>query len=88
MQDNETLLKECLKIIDSFLSDPKLSTAERRGLIPPVDFYEPVKWKELGLLDYLQFIKNPMDLTTIKVGSPSCLLRLEQTAKQRVQRSL
>lgn len=88
MQDNETLLKECLKIIDSFLSDPKLSTAERRGLIPLVDFYEPVKWKELGLLDYLQFIKNPMDLTTVKAGFPLSLLPLEQTAEQRVQRPL
>lgn len=81
MQDNETLLKECLKIIDSFLSDPKLSKEERRGLIHLVDFYEPVKWKELGLLDYLQFIKNPMDLTTVKVSPPSSFLSLEQTAE-------
>lgn len=77
MQDNETLLKECLKIIESFLADPKLSTADRKGLIALVDFYEPVKWKELGLLDYLQFIKNPMDLTTVKVCSPSSSLPLE-----------
>jgi singapore isolate B (sub-type 7) whole genome shotgun sequence assembly, scaffold_4 len=81
MQDNETLLKECLKIIDSFLSDPKLSKEERRGLIHLVDFYEPVKWKELGLLDYLQFIKNPMDLTTVKVSPPFFFLSLEQTAE-------
>ena len=26
-----------------------------------------MKWKELGLIDYLQVIKNPMDLTTVKV---------------------
>lgn len=32
-----------------------------------VDFWEPVKWQELGLFDYLEIIKNPMDLTTIKV---------------------
>ena len=32
-----------------------------------VDFWEPVKWQELGLFDYLEIIKNPMDLTTVKV---------------------
>ena len=36
-----------------------------------MDFYEPVKWEALGLYDYLQIIKDPMDLTTIKVGSVS-----------------
>ncbi|CBK24076.2 uncharacterized protein [Blastocystis hominis] len=56
MELQAPLLKECLNLIVSFLKDPDL-----------IDFYEPVKWKELGLIDYLQVIKNPMDLTTVKV---------------------
>eukprot|EP01032_Pedospumella_encystans_P000610 gene610-703_t len=29
-------------------------------------FREPVDWKAMGLLDYLNIVKNPMDLGTIK----------------------
>lgn len=29
-------------------------------------FLEPVPWKEIGLLDYLDVIKNPMDFQTVK----------------------
>ena len=31
------------------------------------EFREPVKWKELGLMNYLQIIKRPMDLKTLRV---------------------
>ena len=46
---------EMLKIITKLLSrrDSEL-------------FREPVKWKELGLVDYVEVIKTPMDLGTIK----------------------
>ncbi|GMI34111.1 hypothetical protein TeGR_g12756 [Tetraparma gracilis] len=29
-------------------------------------FRHPVEWKELGLFDYPQIVKNPMDLTTVQ----------------------
>lgn len=32
-----------------------------------VDFKYPVRWKELGLLDYPNVIKQPMDFVTIEV---------------------
>jgi hypothetical protein len=33
---------------------------------PTVPFREPVDWKGLGLYDYPQIIKKPMDLGTVK----------------------
>jgi hypothetical protein len=33
---------------------------------PAVPFREPVDWKGLGLYDYPQIIKKPMDLGTVK----------------------
>lgn len=42
---------------------------------PAGPFLEPVKWKEWGLLDYPKIIKNPMDLSTVKVGA-SCRARV------------
>ena len=35
-------------------------------------FRTPVKWKELGLLDYPKVVKQPMDLTTISVSALRC----------------
>ena len=35
-------------------------------------FRTPVKWKELGLLDYPKVVKQPMDLTTIRVTTLCC----------------
>ncbi|KAK8824424.1 hypothetical protein WA577_006821 [Blastocystis sp. JDR] len=54
----DDLLEECHSLVVSYLSDNRL-----------VDFWEPVKWQELGLFDYLEIIKNPMDLTTVKVDN-------------------
>ena len=30
------------------------------------EFREPVPWKELGLTDYPEIVKNPMDLRTVR----------------------
>jgi bromodomain-containing factor 1 len=35
-------------------------------------FNEPVDWEGLGLLDYPEIVKNPMDLATIQVPD-NCL---------------
>jgi hypothetical protein len=32
-----------------------------------IAFREPVDWRNLGLDDYLDFVKHPMDLGTIKI---------------------
>ena len=48
-------MDQMLKIVCSTL-------ARRESLI----FREPVDWKNLGLLDYLQVVEKPMDLGTIK----------------------
>lgn len=44
-----------------------------KGLIESIEadrnsdvFREPVDWEEMGLLDYPQIVKNPMDLSTCK----------------------
>lgn len=44
-----------------------------KGLIETIEndrnadvFREPVDWEEMGLLDYPQIVKNPMDLSTCK----------------------
>lgn len=44
-----------------------------KGLIESIDndrysepFLEPVDWEKMGLLDYPQIVKNPMDLATCK----------------------
>ena len=39
-----------------------------------VDFKYPVRWKELGLLDYPNVIKQPMDLGTISVLTNYCII--------------
>ena len=46
---------EMYKIVCSMISRPESSA-----------FREPVDWKAMGLLDYLNIVKNPMDLGTIK----------------------
>jgi hypothetical protein len=45
------------KIVCSMISRPE-----------SMAFREPVQWKLLGLIDYLDVIKQPMDLGTIKIG--------------------
>ena len=72
MQPTGSLLQSCVGIIQSFLEDPKLGKWVKWSDYSLVDFYEPVKWEELGLYDYLQYIKTPMDLTTVKVSLPLC----------------
>jgi hypothetical protein len=56
----ETALKEalefCGRLLDNFLCEEKT-----------VAFHEPVNWKELGLYDYPNVIKEPMDLGTMRV---------------------
>ena len=51
-KDDHTRLKECLNDIEE---DPK-----------SYEFREPVPWKELGLTDYPEIIKKPMDLRTVR----------------------
>ena len=51
-KEDHTRLKECLNNIEE---EPK-----------SYEFREPVAWKELGLTDYPEIIKKPMDLGTIK----------------------
>lgn len=46
---------EMYKIVCSMISRPESSA-----------FREPVDWKAMGLLDYLNIVKSPMDLGTIK----------------------
>lgn len=72
MQSTESILEDCEKIIDSFLEDPKL-----------IDFYEPVKWEALGLYDYLQVVKKPMDLSTVKVFKGNSNITLRKTSLRR-----
>ena len=50
----DTLLS-MLKIVTSIMSRPESKV-----------FHDPVDWKGLGLTDYPEIIKNPMDLGTIK----------------------
>lgn len=58
-----------LKYCANFLKD--LFTKKHEAYAWP--FYTPVDAEELGLYDYLDIIKQPMDLTTIKVWlSISC----------------
>jgi hypothetical protein len=51
-KNDHSRLKECLNDIEE---DPK-----------SYEFREPVPWKELGLTDYPEIIKKPMDLRTVR----------------------
>lgn len=51
-KEDHSRLKECLNNIEE---DPK-----------SYEFREPVAWKELGLTDYPEIIKKPMDLKTVR----------------------
>jgi hypothetical protein len=50
-------LQECFRI---------LKAIEEKSDAGP--FMEPVDWQSLGLLDYPQIIKTPMDLGTVEVS--------------------
>jgi hypothetical protein len=52
VKEDHQRLKECLNDIEE---DPK-----------SYEFREPVPWKELGLSDYVEIIKKPMDLRTVR----------------------
>jgi hypothetical protein len=55
----DTILKEeDVAVFTKIISDIKL-------LPDSFNFHEPVKFKEWGLVDYPQIIKNPMDLSTV-----------------------
>jgi hypothetical protein len=51
-------LTKITQIIEAIEADPK-----------SLDFLEPVDTVSLGLDDYLTIIKNPMDISTVKVTS-------------------
>ena len=51
-KEHHSILKEALNAIEE---DPK-----------SYEFREPVAWKELGLTDYPEIIKKPMDLRTVR----------------------
>ena len=51
-KEDQTRLKDCLNHIEE---EPN-----------SYDFREPVPWKELGLNDYPEIIKKPMDLRTVR----------------------
>ena len=67
LSSHEQLLQDCYSLVLSFLNDKKLGMAFLIAFNYLEEFWEPVKWKELGLYDYLDRIKNPMDLTTMRV---------------------
>ena len=52
---------EMLKIVCSMIARPE-----------SLAFREPVDWKLLGLTDYLDVVKQPMDLGTIKKNIETC----------------
>jgi hypothetical protein len=55
MASKEAGYPEMLKILASIMSRPE-----------SVVFHEPVDWEGLGLVDYPDIVKNPMDLGTVK----------------------
>nr|ADD95738.1 predicted protein [uncultured organism MedDCM-OCT-S04-C2] len=50
------------EFMDQMLKIVSSTIARRESLI----FREPVDWKALGLTDYIQIVKTPMDLGTVK----------------------
>jgi hypothetical protein len=48
------------------LSLPNILVFSWAFIFSAVPFREPVDWKGLGLYDYPQIIKKPMDLGTVK----------------------
>jgi hypothetical protein len=55
MANKEPSYAEMLKILTSIMSRPESGV-----------FHEPVDWEGLGLVDYPDIVKNPMDLGTVK----------------------
>ena len=66
MAENEQSFTEMLRIICSIISRPESDA-----------FRAPVDWQALGLFDYLDIVKQPMDLGTIKkkieIGHYQCV---------------
>jgi hypothetical protein len=52
-------------ITDEDLNKLKKIIADIKSHPNSIPFIEPVNYKELGLVDYVQIIKKPMDLSTV-----------------------
>ncbi|CAG2246155.1 unnamed protein product [Mytilus edulis] len=60
-------LENCMKLVDDLLSE------KHQSYIWP--FYQPVDQTALGLYDYFEIVKKPMDLSTIKNNLECCLYK-------------
>ncbi|XP_076071391.1 methionine adenosyltransferase 2 subunit beta-like isoform X2 [Mytilus galloprovincialis] len=65
MQDVD--LENCMKLVDDLLSE------KHQSYMWP--FYQPVDPIALGLYDYFELVKKPMDLSTIKNNLECCLYK-------------
>ncbi|XP_071127682.1 bromodomain-containing protein 2-like [Mytilus edulis] len=65
MQDVD--LENCMKLVDDLLSE------KHQSYMWP--FYQPVDPIALGLYDYFEIVKKPMDLSTIKNNLECCLYK-------------
>ena len=66
MEQSPEILDKYKVFVDDLLHDPALRTFSA-FLSKVEDFYEPLDYKGLGLRQYIQIVKYPMDLGTIKV---------------------
>ena len=66
MEQSREILDKYKVFVDTLLQDPALRTFSA-FLSKVEDFYEPLDYKRLGLRQYIQIVKYPMDLGTIKV---------------------
>ena len=67
METSPFMMEKMKLLIDRLLQDPQLrSSMESPSRIE--DFYAPLDYKGLGIRQYPQIVKYPMDLGTVKVG--------------------
>lgn len=66
MEQSPEILDKYKVFVNSLLQDPALRKF-CACLSEVEDFYEPLDYKGLGLRQYIQIVKYPMDLGTIKV---------------------
>lgn len=60
-------LELCTNLLNEFISNPDAGKKWNMKESIIVQFLRPVPWKEWNLLDYPTIVKQPMDLTTMKV---------------------
>ena len=72
MAEGQDPLQLCKHLLHTMMNWVEAGRSKKKEDFILEQFLYPVPWKEWNLQDYPEIVKEPMDLTTVKVVSSSC----------------